>query len=131
MRPGKTCHGHATDYKLFFNDFQHFLDSLLQPRHFTTANLGVGSGLLQNGLAQIVDSYSSEKHGSAGFLFNSEKSFATANTRFQLLSLSARVRAELAKGIWFVQPQFFLDYYLPTPQNFFAASFAIYAGILF
>jgi hypothetical protein len=88
-------------------------------------------GTQRYGLAETNNTYVSEKHSSTTILYNTENNFVSAHTQFQLLSLSARIRAEYSKGIFFVQPQFMVDYFVPEKENKLAAAFVINTGILF
>lgn len=96
-----------------------------------TPQLVVLGGTQKYGLNQTNNSFISEKHSSTSVLYNTEKSYITARSQFQLLSLSGRLRTEFSKGIFFVQPQVLFDYYLPKEEREFAAAFVINAGILF
>ncbi|HEY1022417.1 MAG TPA: hypothetical protein VGE06_08880, partial [Flavisolibacter sp.] len=51
--------------------------------------------------------------------------------RFQPLSVTALLRSEYATGKFFIQPQFYLDYYFPAPEKKLTASFLINAGFIF
>ncbi|MBB1284966.1 hypothetical protein HRH25_11340 [Flavisolibacter sp. BT320] len=51
--------------------------------------------------------------------------------KFQPLSLTALLRTEYATGKFFIQPQFYLDYYFPAPEKNLTASFLINAGFIF
>jgi hypothetical protein len=54
-----------------------------------------------------------------------------AQSKFQLLALSARIRTEVSKGIFFLQPQLLFDYYFPERTNQVVTAFVVNAGILF
>ena len=95
------------------------------------ATIYTTGGTQKFGLAQTNNLYVSSKHSSAASLNNTEKSFITERSQFQLFSLSARLRTEFSKGIFFVQPQLMFDYYLPEPDHTVATSFVLNAGILF
>jgi hypothetical protein len=51
--------------------------------------------------------------------------------QFQPLSVTALLRTEYATGKFFIQPQFYLDYYFPAPEKNLTASFLINAGFIF
>lgn len=96
-----------------------------------TPQLVATGGTQKYGFNQTNSSYVSEKHSGTSVLYNTEKSFVTARSQWQLLALSARLRTEFSKGICFVQPQLIFDYYPPDKENKFATAFVINAGILF
>jgi hypothetical protein len=96
-----------------------------------TPQLVLNGGTQKFGLAQNANSYLSEKRSGNAVLYNTENTFITERSQFQLFSLSARLRTEFSKGIFFVQPQLMLDYYLPEPDHTVATSFVLNAGILF
>jgi hypothetical protein len=96
-----------------------------------TPQFVVQGGTQNFGLAQVHNTYISDKNSSTSILYNTEKSFITERSQFQLLSLSARLRTEFSKGIYFVQPQLMFDYYIPETTNRLSTAFVINAGILF
>lgn len=89
------------------------------------------AGTQKFGLAQTNNSYVSEKHSSTTVLYNTENNYVSAKSKFQLLSLSARLRSEYSWKHFFVQPQLVFDYFIPDADNKFATAFVINAGVLF
>jgi hypothetical protein len=97
-----------------------------------TPQLALTGGTQRFGLAQTISSsYTSEKHSSTVNFYNTQKNLISVRSAFQLLALSARIRTEFSKGIWFVQPQLFFDYYFPETERKVEPSVVLNAGILF
>jgi hypothetical protein len=97
-----------------------------------TPQLALTGGTQRFGLAQTISSsYTSEKHSSTVNFYNTQKNLISVHSAFQLLALSARIRTEFSKGIWFVQPQLFFDYYFPETERKVEPSVVLNAGILF
>lgn len=89
------------------------------------------TGGTQNfGFNQTNSSYISNKSIGTNFLYNTENVFVREKTSFQPIALTASVRTEFSKGIFFVQPQAFLDYLFKTTEKKFVTNFAINAGII-
>jgi hypothetical protein len=96
-----------------------------------TPQLALTGGTQKYGLAQTNSLYVSEKQTGASILYNTDKNFVAAQSKFQLLALSARLRTEVSKGIFFFQPQLIFDYYFPERNNNVVTAFVVNAGILF
>ena len=113
------------------HDF-YWLNVLSKRDYFRVTPQIIATGGTQKfGFAQTNNFYVSNKQSSATFLNSTEKSFITEQSQFQLFSLSARLRTEFSKGIYFVQPQLMFDYYIPETTNRLSTAFVINAGILF
>jgi hypothetical protein len=96
-----------------------------------TPQFAICGGTQRYGIAQTNNTYFSEKNSGTTLLYNTEKSFNTAHSQFQILSLSSRLRAEYSRGIYFIQPQLIVDYFVPERENKLATAFVLNVGILF
>jgi hypothetical protein len=107
--------------------------NVLSKRDFfrVTPQIALTGGTQRYGLAQTNSLYVSEKQTGASILYNTDKNFVAAQSKFQLLALSARLRTEVSKGIFFLQPQLIFDYYFPERNNNVVTAFVVNAGILF
>lgn len=96
-----------------------------------TPQVGLTGGTQKYGLAETNTAYITEKHSNTAIVYDTQKDFISAHSQFQLLLLSSRLRAEYARGIFFIQPQLFFDYYIPETKNNLEVAFVLNAGILF
>jgi hypothetical protein len=90
----------------------------------------VTTGTQKYGINQTNTSYLSSSKTGINVLNNSETTYLTSASKFQLLFLSAQLRSEFSKGRFFVQPQIMFDYCLPAPDHQLTTSFALNTGII-
>ena len=94
-----------------------------------TPQLALTSGTQRFGFNQNT-STSSFKGNSPNILYSSESVQLNETSKFQPLSLTAFLKAGFSKGVFSLQPQVSLDYYLPAKENNFTAGFVINAAVL-
>jgi hypothetical protein len=64
-------------------------------------------------------------------LFSSGLVQRSASVKFQPQSLALNLSADYARGIWYVHPQLYADYYLHTSDQRLLVTFTLLAGIMF
>ena len=89
------------------------------------------SGTQKFGINQTSNSYATVHGTGVNILYNSENIYLDDKLVFQPLSLSAFLKTEYSKGIFFVQPQVLFDYYFPTKEGNFSTAFLLNAGVIF
>jgi hypothetical protein len=113
------------------HDF-YFLDALAKHDFIRiTPQLSFTSGTQQFGFNQTSTTYASRRITGRNILYNSKEVTLDNNLYFQPLSLTGYLKAEYAKGKFFVQPQLIFDYYFPATTNQYTTSFLINAGFVF
>lgn len=108
-----------------------WLNVLLDKDHVRfTPQIAFLSGTQMFGLNQ-TSNYNFINTKSGVSLFQNTKQMNLSDeSKFKPLSLSARLRGEYTKGIFFIQPQLMFDYYFPAPEKNFSTAFAITTGII-
>ncbi len=96
-----------------------------------TPQLSFVSGTQQFGFNQTSSSYAISRRTGNNILYNTDNITLDNNLYFQPISLTAFIKTEYSKGIFFIQPQLMVDYYFPARANNISTSFIINAGILF
>ena len=64
-------------------------------------------------------------------MYSSDQIYLDDQMYFQPLSLATYIKAEYAKGKFFLQPQIVLDYYFPAADKKFTTGFVMNAGVIF
>lgn len=111
------------------HDF-YFLDVLKSDYIRLTPQISFTSGTQQFGFNQTSNTYITRRTG-RNILYNTENVTLDNQLYFQPISLSAFIKTEYAKGIFYIQPQFILDYYFPASSKNFSTAILINAGLIF
>ncbi|MGZ8517657.1 MAG: hypothetical protein ACXWWD_09920 [Chitinophagaceae bacterium] len=112
------------------HDF-YFLNSLSSDYIRITPQISFVSGTQQFGFNQTSNTYATVRRTGRNILYNTENVALDDQLYFQPVSLSTFLKAEYAKGKFYLQPQFILDYYFPASSNNFSTAFVINAGFIF
>lgn len=96
-----------------------------------TPQLVFTSGTQKFGFNQSSSSYATLPRTGTNVLYNSDKVYLDDQLYFQPLSLSTYIKAEYAKGRFFIQPQMIFDYYFPANENNFSTAFVLNTGVIF
>lgn len=96
-----------------------------------TPQLVFTSGTQKFGFNQTSSTYATVPRSGANVLYNTDQVFLDDRLRFQPLSLSTYLKAEYARGKFFLQPQLVLDYYFPATQKNFTTAIVMNAGVIF
>jgi hypothetical protein len=113
------------------HDF-YWLDVLGKKDFFRLSpQFSVVAGTQRFGFNQTENSFLSGKKSGRELLYQSRSAFVNYKTDFQPLSASFNLKAEWSKGIFFVQPQFFIDYLFGTEHKKLITAQALNAGIIF
>jgi hypothetical protein len=122
-----------SDFNLFTSvrhDF-YFLDLLHSDYIRLTPQLSFVSGTQQFGFNQTANSYITVRRSGRNVLYASENIALDDALYFQPVSLTAFIKAEYAKGKFYVQPQVLFDYYFPASRNNFTTAVLLNTGWLF
>ena len=112
------------------HDF-YFLNSLSSDYIRITPQISFVSGTQQFGFNQTSNTYATVRRTGGSILYNTENVTLDNQLYFQPISLSTFLKAEYAKGKFYLQPQLILDYYFPAPSENFSTIFLINAGLIF
>ncbi|SHE69655.1 hypothetical protein SAMN05444008_102303 [Cnuella takakiae] len=93
--------------------------------------LSFTGGTQQYGFNQSTNGYVVKVSDAINKPFLSDQVTLQESTKFQPLAVTAFLRTTYNRGKFFVQPQMALDYYIPTSDQHFTASFALNTGIIF
>lgn len=96
-----------------------------------TPQVSFNGGTQQYGFNQTTSTYIVKRSGTVNKPFFSDQVALQEATKFQPLSVTAYLRSAYSKGKFFIQPQLVLDYYIPTTDQNFTASFAVNTGLIF
>lgn len=112
------------------HDF-YWLDVLAKKDYIRLSpQLAVLAGTQRFGFNQTENAYLNGKKGSKDFLLQSRTAAISNSLKFQPLLVSASVKSDWSKGIFFIQPQFSADYLLNADKKLITAV-ALNAGIIF
>lgn len=95
-----------------------------------TPQLSFVSGTQQFGFNQTASTYVTVRRTGRNVLFSTENIALDDKLYFQPVSLTGYLKAEYAKGKFYLQPQVLFDYYFPASANNFTVAFTINAGII-
>lgn len=112
------------------HDF-YFLNLLKSNYIRLTPQVSFTSGSQQFGFNQTSNTYVTVRRTGNSILYNTENITFDNAVYFQPISLTGFLKAEYAKGKFFLQPQFLLDYYFPAAANNFSTAFLVNAGFIF
>ena len=96
-----------------------------------TPQISFVSGSQQFGFNQLSNTYVSSSKNSRNILVNTENNSFDNEFRFQPIALTTFLKAEYKKGIFFVQPQLILDFYLQETNEPFTTAFFVNCGLIF
>ena len=96
-----------------------------------TPQLSLTSGTQKFGFNQNSSTYAITLRNSINVLYSTENVYLDDKINFQPLSLTLYLRGEYSIGKFFIQPQFTMDYYFPSPDKNFTTLFSINAGVMF
>ena len=94
-----------------------------------TPQVSFSAGSQKFGFNSTSGIYTVNRRNSATLLFNTGDISADDEMKFQPISLTLQVRPEYAIGKFFIQPQFILDYYIPSET--LTPLFYLNAGVVF
>lgn len=124
----------VSDWMVSFSarhDFYYF-NVLSKKDHFRfSPQLSFTGGTQQFGFNQSTNGYMVKVSDAINKPFLSDQVALQEFTKFQPLAVTAFLRTAYNRGKFFVQPQFALDYYIPTSDQHLTASFAVNTGIIF
>ena len=89
------------------------------------------SGTQKFGFNQTSNSYAVLPQSRANVMYSSDQIYLDDQMYFQPLSLATYIKAEYAKGKFFLQPQIVFDYYFPAADKKFTTGFVMNAGVIF
>ncbi len=113
------------------HDF-YWLDVFTYDDHIRiTPQLAFTSGTQKFGFNQSSNTYATTIRTGTNVLFSSENVYLDDQLKFQPLSMTLFLRTEYSIGKFFVQPQFIMDYYIPSTAHNFSALFSVNAGFMF
>lgn len=96
-----------------------------------TPQMSFVSGSQQFGFNQTSNSYITIARTGRNVLYNTDNVTFDNRLYFQPVSLTSFIKTEWAKGKFYVQPQFMLDYYFPASSGNFSTAFLVNAGLVF
>jgi hypothetical protein len=110
-----------------------YLKKLLSQNDYLrlTPQLSFTSGTQQYGFNSVASPSAVQKRNGRSVLSSVQNITLDDKLTFQPLSVTMQFRTEYAKGKFFVQPQVFLDYYIPTSSGNFTTSFLVNIGYIF
>ena len=112
------------------HDF-YFLNALSSDYVRLTPQISFVSGTQQFGFNQTSNTYATVRRTGNNILYNTENITLDNQLYFQPVSLSAFLKAEYAKGNFYLQPQLIFGYYFPASSDNFNTGFFVNAGIVF
>lgn len=112
------------------HDF-YFLNTLSSDYIRITPQISFVSGTQQFGFNQTSNTYATVRRTGRNILYNTENIALDDQLYFQPVSLSTFLKAEYAKGKFYLQPQFILDYYFPASSENFSTAFVVNTGFIF
>ena len=96
-----------------------------------TPQISLVSGTQQFGFNQTANTYVTVRRTGRNLLYATENIALDDQLYFQPISLTGFLKAEYAKGKFYLQPQVLFDYYFPASTNNFTTAFLINAGLFF
>jgi hypothetical protein len=112
------------------HDF-YFLGVLSSDYIRLTPQLSFASGSQQFGFNQTSYTYTTVRRTGNNVLYNTENLTFDNSLYFQPIALTGFIKAEYAKGKFFIQPQVLFDYYFPAKADNFTVGFLVNTGLIF
>lgn len=96
-----------------------------------TPQLSFTSGTQQFGFNSVNNTYRTIKGVNSNVITNTQNVMLDDKLKFQPLSVTAQLRTEYSIGKFYIQPQMFLDYYIPATEKNFTTAFMVNTGFIF
>jgi hypothetical protein len=112
------------------HDF-YFMHALSSDHIKLTPQISFVNGSQQFGFNQTSTTYTSSSKNNRNVLVNTENNSFDNEFRFQPIAVTTFLKAEYKKGIFYLQPQLILDYYLQQTAKPFTTAFVVNCGLVF